>query len=150
MQRAGRAIRNALTLGACAIACALLAACQSPPLSPGQIAALDYGPRPDDYEHLVRDYVRRRVNDPDYSRVELEAGPARLYQEKTLSRDHQYGWAVCVMVNERDQRGVYTEYPMVIYIRDGKVVAEDGGGLERAAGLRYAHSQCKRLGFDPP
>jgi hypothetical protein len=160
MQRAGRAIRHALTLRAGALgfvrglvralACALLAACQSPPLSPEQIATLDYGPRPDDYDAIVRDYVKRRVNDPDYSRIEIKAGPARLYQDRTLSRERQYGWAVCVAVNERDQRGVYTEYPMVIYIRGEKVVAENGGGLERAAGLRYAQAQCSRLGFEPP
>jgi len=130
------------------LACVLLVACQAPPLSPGQAAALDYGPRPDDYQVLVRDYLKRRLSEPNYSQVEFKAGPARLYQEQTLSREREHGWAVCVMVNERDQRGVYTEYPMVIYIRGGKVVAEDGGGLERAAGLHYARAQCRRLGYE--
>jgi hypothetical protein len=55
------------------------------------------------------------------------------------------------MINDRDPRGGYTGfYPMVIYIRGGKVVAADGGGLERAAGLRYAHAQCERLGYPVP
>ena len=39
---------------------------------------------------------------------------------------------------------------MVFYIRDGKVVAENGDGLERAAGVRYAHAGCKELGYEVP
>ena len=126
---------------------ASLAACQSPPLTPEQIAALDYGPRPQNYEQIVRDFLQARVNDPSFALIEIKAGPAPLYQTDTFSRERQYGWAVCVMVNQRDTRGVYVGYPMVIYIRDGKVVARDGGGLERAAGVGYADAQCARLGY---
>jgi hypothetical protein len=39
---------------------------------------------------------------------------------------------------------------MVVYIRDGKVVAANGDGLERAAGVRYAHAQCRELGYEVP
>ena len=128
-----------------------LAACQSPPFTPEQIAAFDYGPRPDNYETIVRDYIRSRVNDPSFALIEIKAGPAPLYQRDTLSRSREYGWGVCVMVNEREERGGYTGYyPMVAYIRGGKVVARDGGGLERATGLRYAHAQCSRLGYEVP
>jgi hypothetical protein len=131
------------------LAVAPMAGCQSPPLSPAQIASLDYGPRPDNYESLVRDYLKPRLNEPDYALIEVKAGPSPLYQTETLSRERQYGWAVCAMVNERDWRGTYGElYPVVVYIRNGKVVAADGGGLERAAGLRYAEAQCKRLGYN--
>jgi hypothetical protein len=130
------------------LAVALMAGCQSPPLSPAQIASLDYGPRPDNYESLVRAYLKPRLNEPEYALIEVKAGPSPLYQTETLSRERQYGWAVCAMVNERDWRGTYGElYPVVVYIRNGKVVAADGGGLERAAGLRYAEAQCKRLGY---
>ncbi len=136
---------------AAALALAGLAGCQSPPLSPEQIAALDYGPRPDDYEKLVRDYLSPRLSEPRFALVEIRAGPSRLYQGETLSRERQYGWAVCVMINDRDERGGYTGYyPVVIYIRGGKVVAADGGNLQRAAGLRYAHAQCKKLGYEIP
>lgn len=128
-----------------------LAACQSPPFTAEQIAALDFGPRPDNYETIVRDYIRSRVNDPVFALIEIKAGPAPLYQRDTLSRTREYGWAVCAMVNEREERGGYTGfYPVVVYIRGGKAVARDGGGLERAAGLRYAHAQCSRLGYEVP
>ena len=136
---------------AVSIAFILLAGCQSQPLTREQIAALDYGPRPEDYEKTVREYLRPRLSEPNFALVEFKAGPSPLYQGETLSLQRQYGWAVCVMVNDRDPRGAYLGfYPMVVYIREGKVVAADGGGLERAAGLRYAHAQCKQLGYDVP
>jgi hypothetical protein len=136
-------------VAAASVALVALAGCQSAPLSSEQIAALDYGPRPDDYEKIVLGYLRKRLNEPDYAVIELRAGPAPLYQRDTLWREREHGWAVCVTINERDPRGAYTgSYPMVVYIREGRVVAADGGTLERAAGLRYAHAQCKQLGYD--
>ena len=134
---------------AAALAIVLVAGCQSPPLSPEQIAALDYGPTPADYQDIVRGYLESRLNDPKFALIEFKAGPTRLYQGDTLSRERQHGWAVCVIINERDPRGVYTGFfPMVVYIREGKVVAADGGTLERSVGLRYAHAQCGKLGYE--
>jgi hypothetical protein len=136
-------------VAAASIALAILAGCQSAPLSSEQIAALDYGPRPEDYEKIVRGYLRTQLNEPDYAVIEFRAGPAPLYQRDTLSRKREHGWAVCVTINERDPRGTYAgSYPIVVYIRGGQVVAADGRSLERAIGLRYAHAQCKQLGYE--
>jgi hypothetical protein len=136
-------------LAPASIALAILAGCQSAQLSSEQIAALDYGPRPEDYETIVRSYLRTRLNEPTYALIEFRAGPAPLYQRETLARSRQHGWAVCVTINERDPRGAYSgPYPMVVYVRGGQVVAADGGGLERAAGLRYAHAQCRQLSYE--
>ena len=141
--------RVAARLAAALIAAAVLPGCQSPPLTSEQIAALDYGPRPENYEAIVRDYLRSRLNEPSFALIEFKAGPSRLYQKDTLSREREYGWAVCAMVNERDPRGVYAApFPVVAYIRRGQVVAMDGGGLERAAGLRYAQERCRELGYE--
>jgi hypothetical protein len=156
MQRARRALRDTLSgraaaalLAAALIVLALLPGCQSPPLTSEQIAALDYGPRPENYEKIVREYLRSRLNDPDFALIEFKAGPARLYQKETVSRRRQYGWGVCVTVNERDPRGAYLGFdPMVVYIRGGKVVATNGEGLERAFKLGYAKAQCKQLGYE--
>lgn len=131
-----------------ALAALALLGCQSPPLTGEQIAALDYGPRPQNYEKIVRDYLSGRLNDPGFAVIEFRAGPSPLYQGDTLSRERQHGWAVCVTVNERDPGGVYLTYLMVVYIRGGQVVAADGGALERAAGLGYAREQCKQLGYE--
>jgi len=131
------------------LAVLLLAACQSAPLTREQIAALDYGPRPDDYQKIVREYLSARLEEPQFALLEFKAGPKPLYQREALLKERQYGWAVCVMINDKNQRGAYAGfYPMVIYIRHGKVVAANGGGLEQAAGVRYAHAGCRELGYE--
>ncbi len=136
-------------LAATSFALASLAGCQSPALTREEIAALDFGPRPEDYEKIVHDYLRTRLVEPDFALIEFKAGPLPLYQKEAVLRDRQYGWAVCVMINDKDRRGAYEGfYPMVLYIREGKVVAANGDGLERAAGVRYAHSQCRELGYE--
>jgi hypothetical protein len=138
-------------LAATSIALASLAGCQSPALIREEIAALDYGPRPEDYEKIVLDYLRTRLVEPDFASIEFKAGPMPLYQKEAVLRDRQYGWAVCAMINDKDRRGAYAgSYPMVLYIREGKVVAANGDGLERAAGVRYAHASCKELGYEVP
>ena len=138
-------------LAATSIALALLAGCESQPLSREELTALDYGPRPEGYEKIVRDYLRTRLMEPDLALMEFKAGPAPLYQKETVLRRRQYGWAVCVMINDKDLRGAYEGfYPMVLYIREGRVVAANGDGLERAAGVRYAHARCRELGYEVP
>jgi hypothetical protein len=159
VQRTGRAVRGTLIdqrvrvlMGILAAsALASLAGCQSQPPSREELAALDYGPRPEGYEKIVRDYLRTRLTEPDFALIEFKGGPAPLYQKDTVLRERQYGWAVCVMINDKDRRGAYEGfYPMVLYIREGKVVAANGDGLERAAGVRYAHAQCGELGYEVP
>ncbi len=138
-------------LAATSIALASLAGCQSLSLTREELAALDYGPRPGDYEKIVRDYLRTRLVEPDFALIEFKAGPKPLYQKKAILRDRQYGWAVCALINDKDRRGAYEGfYPMVFYIRDGKVVAASGDALERAAGVRYAHASCGELGYEVP
>ena len=138
-------------LAATWVALTLLAGCQSPLPTREELEVLDYGPRPEDYEKIVRDYLRTRLVEPDFALIEFKAGPKPLYQKETVLRARQYGWAVCVMINDKDRRGAYEGfYPMVLYIRDGKVVAANGDGLERAAGVRYAHAQCRELGYEVP
>ena len=138
-------------LAATSIALASLAGCQSPPLTREELAALDYGPRPEDYEKIIRDHLRTRLVEPDFALIEFKAGPKPLYQKDAILRDRQHGWAVCVMINDKGWRGGYEGfYPMVLYIREGKVVAANGDGLERAAGVRYAHAQCRELDYEVP
>jgi hypothetical protein len=139
------------TFAATSIALASLAGCQSPPLTREELAALDYGPRPEDYEKIVRDYLKSRLVEPDFALIEFKAGPKPLYQKQSVLRNRQHGWAVCVMINDKDRRGAYEGfYPMVLYIREGKVAAANGDGLERAAGVRYAHAGCGELGYEVP
>ena len=69
------------TFAAASIALVSLAGCQSPPLTREERAALDYGPRPEDYEKIVRDYLKARLVAPDFALIEFNAGPQPLYQK---------------------------------------------------------------------
>jgi len=90
------------------------------PTDPEELAALDYGRSRKDYEKIVRDYLRT-AHGADFALIEFKAGPKPLYQKETVLRERQYGWAVCVLINDKDRRGAYEGfYPMVLYIRHGK------------------------------
>jgi hypothetical protein len=109
--------------------------------------AVDYGPRPENHEQLVRDYLRVRLTDPVSAIVEFRAGPKQLYQQHTSLRNLQWGWGVCVWVNDKNTQGAYDGfYPMVFFIREGKIVAINGGEGDNIIGARYARAGCNELG----
>jgi hypothetical protein len=132
-----------LVVGAAA---AFAAGCKSPPTQ-AEMGAYDYGPRPGDYEKLVRDYLSPKLADAAGAKIEFKAGPKELYQQETALRSLQYGWGVCVWVNEKSTSGAYDgPYPMVFFIRQGKIVAANGGSGDNVIGWRYARTGCNELG----
>jgi hypothetical protein len=144
-QRADALRRSA----AAALVAVALAACAAP-LTRDQIAALDYGPRPENYAQIVRAFLQPGLVEPEFARIEFKNEPRPLYQEQAFLYERGYGWAVCALVTDKDRRGAYPDpYPMVFYLRGDKVAAVNGDGLERAAGVDYAAQQCKALGYDP-
>ncbi len=133
-------------LAAVGAATALATGCKNPPTQE-EMAAYNYGPRPDGYEKLVRDYLSPKLSDPAGAIVEVKAGPRELFQQETALRPLQYGWGVCVWVNEKDAKGAYEgPYPMIFFIRDGKIVAVNGGADDNVIGWRYARTGCNELG----
>ena len=125
---------------------ALAGGCKSPPTQE-EMAAHDYGPRPENYEKIIRDYLWNKLLDPGNAIVEFKAGPKRLYQQETILRPLQWGWGVCVWINDKNMRGDYDgPYPMVFFIRDGKIVAANGGTDDNVIGWRYARTDCNELG----
>lgn len=132
-----------LVVGAAA---ALAAGCKSPPTQ-AEMGAYDYGARPDNYEKLIRDYLSPKLVDPGGAKIEFKAGPRELYQQETTLRSLQYGWGVCVWVSEKSTSGAYDgPYPMVFFIREGKIVAVNGGSGDNVIGWRYARTGCNELG----
>ena len=126
---------------------ALIAGCQNPPPTQAEMAAHDYGPRPENYEKLIRDYLAPKLVDPGNAIVEFKAGPGLLYQPDNVLRPRQYGWGVCVWINDKNTKGTYDgPYPMVFFIREGKVVAVNGGSDDNVIGWRYARTGCNELG----
>jgi hypothetical protein len=126
-------------------AAALAGGCKNPPTQE-EMAKYDYGPRPDDYQKLIRDYLQPKLLDPAGAIVEFKAGPRELFQQETTLRPLQYGWGVCVVVNDKNQGAPDGPYPMVFFIRDGKIVAANGGSDDNVIGWRYARTGCNELG----
>ena len=71
-------------LAAVSIAVVSLAGCQSPPPTREEMAALDYGPRPENYEQIVQDYLRTALVAPEFAIVQFKAGPRPLYQKNAV------------------------------------------------------------------
>jgi hypothetical protein len=137
-----------LALGAMAVT---LGGCHTNPPTQEEVKAFDYGPKPENYEQIVRDYLRYKLTDPTAAIVEFKAGPGKLVQRDTVIRDQQVGWAVCAMVNDKNTRGAYAGFrPAVYFIRHGKVVAHNGGWDDGPVGAKYAREQCKTLGYEVP
>lgn len=139
-------MRRAWKMVAVLAVAALAPGCKNPPTQ-SEMAAYNYGPRPENYQTLIRDYLQPKLPDPAGAIVEFKAGPRELFQQDTAWRSLQYGWGVCVVINEKNARGAYDgPYPMVFFIRDGKIVAVNGGSDDNVVGWRYARTGCNELG----
>jgi hypothetical protein len=135
-----------LALLVAATAAALTGGCKTPPTQ-AEMLAYEYGPRPENHEKLIRDYLWPKLLDPGNAIIEFKAGPRQLYQQETSLRALQYGWAVCVWINDKNTRGAYDgPYPMVFFIRNEKIVAANGGADDNIIGWRYARTGCNELG----
>ena len=108
----------------------------------------DYGPQPRNYQDEIKGYLGLRLVDPKAASVEFRAGPQKLYNRGTPVRGEQYGWGVCVWVNDKNKAGAYDGfYPMTFVLRNEKIVAVNGGPDDaNIIGAKYAREQCERLG----
>jgi len=140
-----RAWKSAAALCAAA-AVAVAGGCKNPPTKE-EMAKYDYGPRPDDYQKLVKDYLWPKLLDPGNAIVEFKAGPRELFQQETALRSLQYGWGVCVFINDKNKQGAYDGfYPMSFLLRNEKIVAANGGTDDNVIGATYAREHCERMG----
>ena len=124
-----------------------LAACDTT-VSRKEIESVDYGPAPARFKEEILSYLRIRLTDPKDAVVEFRTEPKQIYQRKTPVRDQQYGWGVCVWVNDKNKKGAFDGfYPMSFILRNEKIVAVNNGPDDFGAiGARYAREQCAQLG----
>ena len=110
--------------------------------------SVDYGPKPERWREQIRSYLDIRLTDPKSAVVEFRTEPKHLYQRDTAVRARQYGWAMCVWVNDKNRQGNFDGfYPMTFFIRDEKIVAVNNGPDDFGiVGARYAREQCELLG----
>ena len=113
-----------------------------------EMATADYGPAPVNYQDEIKSYLSLRLTDPKQAIVEFRNEPKQLYQRGTGIRGEQYGWGVCVWVNDKNKQGAYDGfYPMSFVLRNEKIIAVNGGPDDfNVIGARYAREQCARLG----
>ena len=124
-----------------------LAACNTT-VSKQEMDSVEYGPAPTRWKEEIASYLSIRLVSPKDAIVEYRTEPKQLFQRKTPVRDRQYGWGVCVWVNDKNKQGAYDGfYPMSFLLRDEKIVAVNNGPDDFGAiGARYAREQCAQLG----
>lgn len=130
-----------------ALALSLAAGCDTT-VTKAEMQTADYGPRPLHFQQEIKSYLGLRLTDPKDAIVEFRAGPTQIYNRGTPVRGEQYGWGVCVWVNDKNKAGAYEGfYPMSFVLRNEKIVAVNGGPDDaNIIGSRYAREQCERLG----
>jgi hypothetical protein len=124
-----------------------LAGCDTT-VTKAEMDTADYGPQPLRYQDEIKSYLDLRLTDPKTAVVEFRAGPTKLYNRGTPVRGEQYGWGVCVWVNDKNKAGAYDGfYPMTFILREEKIVAVNGGPDDaNVIGAKYAREQCERMG----
>ncbi len=128
------------------IALASLAACNTT-VTKEEMATADYGPAPLRYQDEIKSYLSLRLHDPKDAVVEFRNQPKMLYQRGTPVRGEQYGWGVCVFINDKNKDGAYEGfYPMTFVLRDEKIIAANGGTDDNVIGATYAREQCDQMG----
>jgi len=112
------------------------------------MAGLDYGPKPLQWQDEIRSYLRIRLTDPKDAIVEFRTEPKQLFQRETAVRKQQYGWAVCVWINDKNRSGAFDGfYPMTVFIREEKIVHVNNGPDDFGViGAKYSREQCEQLG----
>ncbi|MFN2645264.1 MAG: hypothetical protein ABR570_09755 [Burkholderiales bacterium] len=140
-------MKNLIALAAAVGVCATLAGCDTT-VTKQEMETADYGPKPGNYQDEIRSYLKLRLTDPKDAIVEFRTEPKQLYQRGTPVRGEQYGWGVCVWVNDKNKQGAYEGFfPMSFILRNEKIVAVNGGPDDaNIIGAKYAREHCERLG----
>jgi hypothetical protein len=123
-----------------------LSSCVSP-VTKEEMATADYGPKPLAYQDEIKSYLNLRLTDPKSAVVEFRNEPKMLYQRGTPVRGEQYGWGVCVFINDKNKQGAYDGfYPMSFLLRNEKIIAANGGTDDNVIGATYAREHCEQMG----
>jgi hypothetical protein len=101
---------------------ALLSGCTAGRPTPAQLATEDFGPYPDNYEEITKNYISKDFYDP-YSAVFVMNKPTKAL---TIGQRSRFAWVVCGTVNAKNRFGGYVgAKPFYVKIYNG--AAEDSG-----------------------
>jgi len=112
-----------------------LTGCATPP-SAEELAHLDYGAYPDNYEQLIRAYFDRGLKDP--SSLQISGGiPAPTQSWQKFMGSLKAGYRTCVTYNAKNSFGAYTGYTTTYFlIKDGRIIdaIENADRLQQTVG----------------
>ena len=133
---------------ACALACALLAGCETPKVTQDEMQGANFGPAPVHWKQEIQSYLKLRLRDPANAVIDFRTEPRQMYQKQVGLDSQHHGWAVCVVVRDKNARGAWGDpYPMTVFIRNEKIVYVNNGPDDFGpVGPAYARRQCKELG----
>lgn len=87
-------------------------------LTTEQFNNADFGPRPDNYEEIVKAYYAEKLLDPYSAQYEFD-----YLRRGYLRMGGHFGWVVCGTVNAKNRIGGYTGAKnFYVMIRDGRVI----------------------------
>jgi hypothetical protein len=96
--------------------------------NPQDRADSNFGPYPDNYKEITKEYLSRNLFDP-YSAVYTFNAPLKV---RMAGGPSPFGWAVCGTINAKNRLGGYVgagDY--LVKIRDGVVVYDMSGSVAR-------------------
>lgn len=99
----------------------ILVGCAAPPTQ-DQISSAYYGDKPDDYQEMIKGYIKATLKDPDSAKFTWLNDPKKgwyMWRGKT-----KYGWVVCVAVNAKNSYGGYTGNKAYYHLLQGNNIIE--------------------------
>ena len=109
----------------------LLSACVTLP-SPTQEKEADYGPFPENYQDIARDYLMAELRDPSSIEIKNTSQPIKQWIGDKLT-GIKYGYLVCVQVNSKNLLGNLTGFRsdallirddvVIDYVKDGQLIS---------------------------
>jgi len=86
-------------------------------------ASADYGPFPENYQELVKQYMQTQLKDPESARYRFEMKP---YKGNTSAKSKEkvvYCWKVATYINAKNSYGGYTGEKLDFFeVRNGRVI----------------------------
>nr|DAO57697.1 MAG TPA: protein of unknown function (DUF4969) [Caudoviricetes sp.] len=95
--------------------CCVMLGCAKPPSSE-EMASWDYGPYPENYEQIVKNYMAQSLFDPYSAQFIFDGSPSQRYLAKPFGGETLYGWGGTVSVNAKNRFGAYVGYHTFAYI----------------------------------
>lgn len=88
-----------------------------------ELRSIEYGPVPQNYEAIARNYLQSRLRDPESAMLRL-AAPLKTSTQKLYGRFY-YGWRICYWVNSKNANGGYNGEELYYFlVREGSAYPE--------------------------